>query len=159
MKKLFLILSLFVILCTGMTGCSHSQPGTGNEYKCTLSIECTKAIESEQLDDNIRKILPEDGVIIREQEISFREGQTVYDVLTDACRQNNIPIESNTTIGTQSIYVEGIYNLYEFDCGSNSGWEYTVNGVMPGESCNAYRLKNGDRIVWRYTCELGEDFE
>ena len=30
-----------------------------------------------------------------------------------------------------SYYVEGIGNLYEFDCGSESGWMYKVNGWFP----------------------------
>lgn len=30
-----------------------------------------------------------------------------------------------------SAYIEGINNLYEFDCGELSGWMYKVNGLVP----------------------------
>ena len=32
---------------------------------------------------------------------------------------------------TGGAYIEGIGNLYEFDCGSVSGWMYRVNGEFP----------------------------
>ena len=57
----------------------------------------------------------------------------------------------------ESVYVEGIDYLYEFDCGSLSGWEYSVNGEFPSVGCNAYELKENDEISWLYTCELGAD--
>ena len=57
-----------------------------------------------------------------------------------------------------SYYIEGINNLYEFDCGSESGWMYKVNGWFPNYGCSAYPLKDGDVIVWCYTCNgLGAD--
>ena len=51
-----------------------------------------------------------------------------------------------------SYYVEGINHLYEFDCGSQSGWMYKVNGWFPNYGCSSYKLKDGDAIVWSYTC-------
>ena len=51
-----------------------------------------------------------------------------------------------------SYYVEGIGNLYEFDCGSESGWMYKVNGWFPNYGCSSYTLSDGDVIVWCYTC-------
>lgn len=40
-------------------------------------------------------------------------------------------MESNWTPAYNSAYIEGIGNLYEFDCGNLSGWMYSVNGVWP----------------------------
>ena len=51
-----------------------------------------------------------------------------------------------------SYYVEGINNLYEFDCGEQSGWMYAVNGWYPNYGCSAYTLSDGDVIGWAYTC-------
>ena len=54
-------------------------------------------------------------------------------------------------------YIEGIANLYEFDCGSASGWVYTVNGEQPGVGCSDYAVHDGDTVIWHYTCALGND--
>ena len=34
---------------------------------------------------------------------------------------------------------------------------YEVNGRYPNYGCSRYRLKNGDAVNWRYTCDLGRD--
>ena len=47
-----------------------------------------------------------------------------------------------------SAYIEGINNLYEFDCGELSGWMYKVNGWFPNYGCSRYQLKEGDTIEW-----------
>ena len=54
-------------------------------------------------------------------------------------------------------YVSGINNLYEFDCGKDSGWMYCVNGWYPNYGCSKYTLEDGDTVEWRYTCNLGRD--
>ncbi len=56
-----------------------------------------------------------------------------------------------------SAYIEGIANLYEFDCGELSGWMYKVNGWFPNYGCSRYQLKAGDKVEWVYTCDLGVD--
>ena len=56
-----------------------------------------------------------------------------------------------------SHYIEGINNLYEFDCGELSGWMYSVNGWYPNYGCSRYQVQDGDVIEWHYTCDLGED--
>ena len=57
----------------------------------------------------------------------------------------------------ESAYIEGINNLYEFDCGELSGWIYSVNGDYPSYGCALYKLKDGDAVMWQYTCDLGAD--
>ena len=60
--------------------------------------------------------------------------------------------------GTAKIpYIEGIANLYEFDCGPLSGWMYQVNGWFPNYGCSRYQMQDGDNIAWVYTCDLGND--
>ena len=51
-----------------------------------------------------------------------------------------------------SVYIEGINNIYEFDCGELSGWLYKVNNESPGVGCSLYKLKDGDVVEWIYTC-------
>lgn len=54
-------------------------------------------------------------------------------------------------------YIEGIRNLYEFDCGELSGWMYKVNERFPNYGCSRCQLSDGDVICWEYTCGLGVD--
>ena len=56
-----------------------------------------------------------------------------------------------------SVYIEGIGNIYEFDCGPQSGWMFSVNGIYPGLGCSAYTLADDDVILFNYTCDLGAD--
>lgn len=66
-------------------------------------------------------------------------------------------MESSFTPAYNSAYVEGINNLYEFDCGQLSGWMYNVNGWFPNYGCSKYTVQDGDVINWVYTCNLGKD--
>ena len=68
-----------------------------------------------------------------------------------------ILFEFETTPLYSGVYIEGIANLYEFDCGPLSGWMYAVNGAFPNYGCGTCKVKSGDRIQWIYTCDLGRD--
>ena len=89
--------------------------------------------------------------------VSFEEGETVFDVLQRACSNYGISLEHSWSPMYGDYYIEGINNIYEFDCGSQSGWMYTVNGWFPNYGCSSYVLSNGDSVEWRYTCSNGED--
>ena len=70
----------------------------------------------------------------------------------------DIQIEYSWTPMYDSYYIEGIHQLYEFDCGPESGWMYKVNEWFPNYGCSEYKLSGGESIVWCYTCVgLGED--
>ena len=114
--------------------------------------------------------MPKDGYILKETTVSVAEGSTVFDVLRLVCKQNTCPekctycrksgiqLEYVYTPGYDSEYIRGIHQLYEKDCGTQSGWMYSVNGVFPNYGVNKYTVKNGDEIKLRYTCNgLGED--
>lgn len=125
---------------------------------CTFSIECAtilnniSELETEKLD-----VLPSDGIIFETQTVEFKDGESVFDVLQRICRENNIHMEASWTPIYNSAYVEGINNLYEFDCGNLSGWMYRVNGWYPNYGCSRYQLAEGDIVEWRFTCDLGKD--
>lgn len=89
--------------------------------------------------------------------VGFDSGESVYDILRRICDENKIQMESSFTPIFGSYYVEGINNLYEFDCGQGSGWMYSVNGAFPNYGCSSYIPENNDKIAFRYTCELGYD--
>ena len=87
----------------------------------------------------------------------FTEGEGIFDVRKRVCRENKIHMEFSETPVYQSAYIEGIGNLYEFDCGEGSGWMYRVNGEFPNYGCSRYTLADGDTVEWVYTCDFGAD--
>lgn len=154
------VLSLFLLLCA----CSASHGGTPaktdgmqDSPACTLTILCDTALSSPDCDPDILSLLPGDGTILAETAVSFTEGESVLDLLLRVCREKKIHFEYSETPLYHAAYLEGISNLYEFDCGSLSGWMYSINGVYPPLSCSQCFPADGDRILVRYTCALGED--
>ena len=109
------------------------------------------------LNKNKAEFVPQDGWIMGSTTVEFNEGDTVYDVLTKACKESKILMEASYTPMYGSYYIEGINQLYEFDCGNLSGWMYRVNGWYPNYGCSKYEVSDGDNIEWKYTCDLGRD--
>lgn len=127
-------------------------------YSCTISIGCSTIFDNlELLRLEKKDYVPDDGVILGTVTATFEEGDTVFEVLKSVCRDYGIQLEYSWTPMYGSYYIEGIHNLYEFDCGDGSGWMYSVNGWFPNYGCSSYELKQGDVIKWLYTCDLGAD--
>ncbi len=127
-------------------------------YSCTFSIECSAILNNiTDLEADKLEVMPHDGVILPPTKVEFYAGESVFDVLQRVCREFNIHLESSWTPVYNSAYVEGIHNLYEFDCGSLSGWMYRVNGWYPNYGCSRYQLADGETVEWRFTCDLGND--
>ncbi len=127
-------------------------------YTCTFSIECSTILNNlDQLDPEKLEMIPSGGVILKKTTVTFYKGESVFDVLQRLCKEKGIHMESSWTPIYNSAYIEGIHNLYEFDCGELSGWMYRVNGWYPNYGCSRYQLKDGDVVEWRYTCDLGND--
>lgn len=128
------------------------------KHSCTLSIVCDTILDNwDDLDPSKAGYVPSDGWILY-AEVSFTPGETVFEVLKRACSDYGIQLEYSWTPMYGSYYIEGINNLYEFDCGHESGWMYKVNGWFPNYGCSSYTLADGDDIVWCYTCKgLGAD--
>ena len=137
------------------SGGKQTQPAA---QTCVLSVECGSILN--HLDDltaGKESLVPADGVILPATSVSFSDGDTVFDVLKKTMRQEGILFEFETTPLYSGVYIEGIANLYEFDCGPLSGWMYAVNGVFPNYGCGSCKVKDGDKIRWIYTCDLGRD--
>ena len=127
-------------------------------YTCTFSIECSTILNNlSMLEPEKLEMVPFDGMILAEITVVFYEGESVFDVLQRVCIENNIHMEASWTPMYNSAYIEGIHNLYEFDCGALSGWMYKVNGWYPNYGCSRYQLQDGDVVEWRFTCDLGND--
>lgn len=127
-------------------------------YTCIFSIECSTILNNlSDLDPDKRELVPSNGVILAPTKVTFYEGESVFDVLQRVCKENGIHMESSWTPIYNSAYIEGIHNLYEFDCGELSGWMYCVDGWYPNYGCSRYQLADGEVVEWRYTCDLGKD--
>ena len=152
MKRL-LSLTLLVIII--LSGCSiksaddyYSSTEPKGKFIATISINCSTAV-------NYKNSKVKKADILKSYSISFNKGDTVFDILKRACKENKIQFEYEGE--GRSVYISGINYLYEFDCGDLSGWEYSVNDKFPNVGCNAYKLKDGDNVKWLYTCDLGAD--
>ena len=140
-------------------GSSPAAKPDSDNITVTIEIRCdTLAQDLSKLEDPaLKAYVPSDGTILSRTKVTVKPGSTVFDVLNKVCRDKNIQVESSYTPMYGSYYVEGINYLYEFDGGKLSGWMYKVNGWFPNYGCSSYTLKDGDEIVWCYTCGLGKD--
>ena len=131
---------------------------TDKQMTCTLTITCKTILDNmDDLDPEKIELVPEDGVILAEKTVTFYEGENVFQLLRREAKANKIHMEFEETPIYNSAYIEGIHNLYEFDCGELSGWKYRVNGWFPNYGCSRYQVQSGDVIEWLYTCDLGVD--
>ena len=136
----------------------EEQEKTGKKLHCTFSISCATILNNmDYCEEEKKQCVPEDGWILKPQKVEFTEGENVYDVLARICRNKKIHMEASFTPMYNSVYIEGINNIYEFDVGSLSGWMYKVNGWFPNYGASRYQLKDGDVCCWVYTCDLGYD--
>lgn len=143
---------------------THINDITPESETVSLSINCQSVLDNyDKLDKSLKdgEYIPSDGIILAETEYVLRDGDTVFDILHRAVRYNKIQFEyqgaEKNSFG--SAYVQGIGYLYEYSCGETSGWVYTVNGEFPKCGCSKYELKDGDRVEWIYTCDLGQNSE
>lgn len=126
--------------------------------RCTISISCAAILNHmDWLDPDKAELVPADGWLLPATQAEFHEGESVFDVLRRVCRDKGLHMEFSNTPMYNSAYIEGIGNLYEFDCGEQSGWMYAVNGWYPNYGCSRYALKDGDTVTWAYTCDYGRD--
>lgn len=141
------------------SGSSGSGGSEGGVKSCTIEIRCDTILKNmSDLTAGKDRYVPANGVILAASTVEFVDGETVFDVLRRVCSYGGIQLEYSYTPMYGSYYIEGINNLYEFDCGQQSGWMYKVNGWFPNYGCSEYTLKDGDTIVWCYTCKgLGTD--
>ena len=150
MKKLAVCL---LVICNlfCMTACISTIPPemkNEGEFACIVSINCKTILNNlDKLSGGKREFVPDDGVILKSFEVKFDEGATSFEVLQKACQLNNIQFEFSKSAG-DSVYVEGINQIYEFDCGELSGWQYFVNNEFQsqgaGQSTPSWELEEGE---------------
>lgn len=137
-----------------------NEGGTQQESgsSVTVSINCGTILNNwGDLKESKRSFVPSDGWILGATSVPIKNGDTVYDVLVRVTKAQGIQMEASYTPMYGAYYIEGINQLYEFDCGNLSGWMYRVNGWYPNYGASKYQVKAGDNIEWLYTCDLGRD--
>ena len=138
----------------------QQQTTEDNRIYCTFSISCATILDNkDKMSSDIADIVPTDGWILKPQKVEITEGESVFEVLTRVCKDKKIHMEYSWTPIYNSAYIEGIANIYEFDCGDLSGWMYKVNDWYPNYGCSRYVIKSGDTIEWNYTCNSGKDLK
>ena len=163
MKRIVQVMILMLVLamlcgCGKTNGANVADTNGDGKLSCTLEIRCDVLLDNlDLLKAEKAALVPEDGVLLPVTEVEFDGGESVFDVFRKVLREEKIHFEYVDASAYDSVYIEGIGNLYEFDCGPQSGWMYSVNGVHPGLGCSAYTLADGDVIVFCYTCDLGAD--
>ena len=163
MKRFVMIMVLALSLLL-LCGCGNSEKvevadrnGDG-KLTCTLEIRCDTLLGNlDKLTEGKAALVPENGTLLPVTEVEFTSGNSVFDVFRQTLKNQKIHFEYVDASAYDSIYIEGIGNLYEFDCGPQSGWMYSVNGTYPGLGCSGYTLADGDVIVFSYTLNLGAD--
>lgn len=127
-------------------------------FNVKMSISCETLLKNiDLLDTEKHELVPKDGLILPQTEVTVHEGESVFDVLLRETKDAKIHMEFVNTPIYNSAYIEGINNIYEFDAGDLSGWMYKVNGWFPNYGCSRYQLQENDVIEWVYTCDLGRD--
>lgn len=167
MKKFFIV--FIVAFVTLFSACSikskeeyynYSESNISGGDSVTIEITCSSVLDNmNKLDSGLEDYIPDDGIILEKTEYQIKENDTVYSVLSRAVRENQIQIEvqGSDENALSTVYVEGINYLYEFSCGSESGWIYKVNDEYAEKGCDSFNLKDGDEIQWIYICSQ-EDF-
>lgn len=137
---------------------------------CTITVKCDTVFNDPSLlKQSKMNFIPASGIILQKTEVEISGGDTVFDILKKACKENvcsascaycekdGIRLEYTYTPAFSNYYIEGIHHLYEKDCGYMSGWMYSVNGMFPTAGVSSYSVKHGDDIAVMYTCNMGED--
>ena len=156
-KALAVLSAISLILLSACGSAGHDGKIGEGKYTCTLTVRCDTALNADDLAPEKRELVPADGVILPVTAVCFNEGESAFDVLLRAMVHEKIHLEYSESPMYHSMYIEGINNLYEFDCGALSGWMYSVNGEFPGFGSSSYILTDGDVIEFLYTCDLGAD--
>ncbi len=153
-KKFWFVLAIILcvmILAVGMSACSDNLGAKVGEV--TIAIDCKTILQNRDkaeagLIDN--KLIPSDGIILKESIVDIFEKDNVLTVLKRICKQNKIHIDADSS------YVKAINHIYEMSVGESSGWLYFVDGLQPNVGANQYKLKGGEKIVFAYTCVVGD---
>lgn len=161
MKKRVCSIILFLIIIAGslLLLVSCDKPLGEKIGEVTISIECKTIlnnmdkVEQGLLDNNL---IPKDGIILKETITDIYNGDTAYSVLKRVCKAKKIHLDSEADPIMKTYYIKGINHIYELSVGESSGWLYSVNGDMHNIASSLYKLNGLEKIIFAYTCEVGD---
>lgn len=134
------------------------KPAEDEKMYVTLSVSAKTLLDKkDEMKPEKWELVPKNGWIFPAEKVEFFEGESAFNVLLREMKKNKIHMEFVMTPLYNSNYIQGIGNLYEFDCGELSGWMYAVNDLSPNFGTSNYILKDGDNVKLLYTCDLGRD--
>ena len=154
------ILTWLLIIITFLCSCKGTEEAISYEgsLSCKLTVKCDTVLGNiDKLNKDKAELIPENGILLENEEVLFEDGASVFDILTVACRKNKIIVNTKKNTGSGTVYIEGINNLIYGDCGELSGWMFFVNGKSAEEAADKLIVKDGDIIEWLYTCDMGND--
>ncbi len=132
---------------THNSGAAAAQTGTSTAGSTAAKPSTTTQPPKPETTVTFSIVGPKDrGTILSPTTVSFKDGDTIYDILMQAAKNKVVARGSGATV-----YVEGIYNIFEFDYGVKSGWVFKQNGASITKSIGVIKVKDGDRIECFYT--------
>lgn len=163
--KSLAIALLFLFVLLSLAGCSQNNGsstdsdtnGGSGETTCTIQINCSLLVGKELKGTGLETLVPESGIILKTTEVTLKPGDTVYDVTLQVTKDQKIHLASEGSLAVGNLYIAAISNIYEKAYNSKSGWVYLINGTQPGIGSGAKELKAGDKLVWAYSLDLGND--
>lgn len=131
MKRIsWIIGALVLILCSGIVAASM----------LTTEVPALDTRAAPSTDGTVSLVVEGSNT----ETIAISEGDTVLDALVTAA----LPLETKeyAGLGTLVTSMNGRANGED-----GKYWQYTVNGVMPQVSADAYVLTPHDQVVWTFT--------
>lgn len=159
-KRIFIYVIALVIILSGVIAKNITSVNKGEALAtCTLIVECTSILENpEAFNPEKMEIVPDDGIILMREDVEFKIGENAFEILKRELMEEKIHFEFSKTQGYDTMYIEGIANIYQMDAGEMSGWLYYVNDESPSVSADNYIVEENDVIKWKYSVNMLEDF-
>ncbi len=96
------------------------------------------------------------GIWLNNKSVTVTEGSTVYHAFIKALKDSDIK-QVGAENGYVSFMTKGGVTYGEFTSGTNSGWLYKVNGVLPNVPLTQKAVNNNDYVLWYYTTDWKAD--
>lgn len=143
---------------TTNTGDSGTNAETTTPSTVTIQINCKLLVGLEDLSEKgLDTLVPADGILLPTTKVTLNPGETVYDLTLRVTKAQKIHMASEGSQAMGNLYIAAIANIYEKAYNSKSGWVYLINGAKPGIGSGIQTLKAGDKLVWAYSLNLGND--
>jgi cytoskeletal protein RodZ len=122
----------------------ETKPTESATITVTLSVDCILLYDD---DPELASAFSDKGIMVSNKSVKVKKGATVLDVL-----------KASGVSYAGSAYVSKIKGLAEKDGGPESGWCYSVNGAFPSLGVTVSKVKDGDKVAFRYSLNNGLEF-